>query len=133
MPFVGTALFEDSALMIENDAFDLRLNLEAFRNAGETVDNGLKRFVADRSRLRLARVFRLKDRSRLSKPGFLASLPFFNGVDFISRHFEPQIELGFQRGGVVFAQRSSFEQLALVKLRDRRALLDFYVKIRLGK
>ena len=51
MPLVGAALLEDFALVIKHDAFDLRLNLETFRNARETIDNGLKRFLADRSGL----------------------------------------------------------------------------------
>src|SRR5213082_3347726 len=112
MPLIGTAFLENFALMIKDDALDLRLDFEAFRNAGETINNGLKRFLADRSRFRLVRVLRLKYRCGFSEPGFL------DGVDFISRHFESQTELGFQRDGIVFAQRSRFEQLAFVKLRD---------------
>ena len=54
MPLIGTALLENFALMIKDNALDLRLDFEAFWNAGETVDNSLKRFLADRSRLRLA-------------------------------------------------------------------------------
>ena len=118
MPLIGTAFLENFALMIKDDALDLRLDFEAFRNAGETINNGLKRFLADRSRFRLARVLRLKYRCGFSEPGFLAGLAFLDGVDFISRHFESQTELGFQRDGIVFAQRSRFEQLAFVKLRD---------------
>ena len=60
MPLIGTALLENFALMIKDNALDLRLDFEAFRNAGETIDNGLKRFLADRSRLRLARVLQVE-------------------------------------------------------------------------
>ena len=49
MPFIEAALFKDLALMIEDDAFDLRLNLETFWHAGQTIDNGLERFLADRT------------------------------------------------------------------------------------
>src|SRR6266516_4783172 len=97
MPFIGAALVKDFALMIEDDAFDLRLNLEALRCAG---------------------VFRLKNRRRFSELCFLASFSFFDGVDFVSRHLQPQSKLGFQGGGVVFAECARFEQLAFVKLRD---------------
>ncbi len=119
--------------MIEHDAFDLRLNFEVLRNTGEAIDNGFKRFLTDRSRLRHARVFRLKNRCRFSELCFLAGLAFFNGFDIVPRHFQPQRELGFQRGRIVFAQCSGLEQLAFVKLGDRRALLDLRVEIGLGK
>src|SRR5947208_15477554 len=54
MPFIRATVFEDFALMIEHDSFDLRLNLKPFRGASETIDNGFKRFLIDRSRIRLA-------------------------------------------------------------------------------
>jgi hypothetical protein len=75
----------------------------------------------------------LENRSRFSKPCFLAGLPLFDDIDFISRHFEPQTELSFQRNGIVFAQCSRLEQLVFVKLRDGRALLNFCVQIGLSK
>ena len=133
MPFVGTALLENLPLMIEHDAFDLRLNLKPLRGAGEAIDNGFERFLADCSRLGLACVLRLKNRGRFSELCFLAGLTFFDRFDFVPRHFQPQRELGLQRSGIVFAQRSGFEQLALVKLGDRWVLLDLYVKIGLGE
>src|SRR5438874_12861861 len=117
MPLIGTALLANFALMIKHHALDLRLDFEAFWNAGETIDNGLKRFLADRSWLRLARVLRLQYRCGFSEPGFLAGLAFLDGVDFISRHFEPHTALGFMRDGIVFAERSCSQQLALVELR----------------
>src|SRR4030095_1054204 len=76
MPLQGTTLLKDFLLMIQNNAFDLRLEVKAFRNVGETIDNGLKRFLADRSRLGLARVFRLENRSGFSELCFLAGLPY---------------------------------------------------------
>ena len=39
MPFVGAAFLEDFALMIENDALDLRLNVETIRHARQAIDN----------------------------------------------------------------------------------------------
>src|ERR1041385_119842 len=118
MPFKGTAVLEDFALMINYDAFNFRLNIKTLRNASETIDNGFQRLLADRSRLGFARVFRLKYRCGFPESGFLAGLAFLDTVDLIARHFEPQSELGFQRGGIVFAQCSRFEQLVFVKLRD---------------
>ena len=82
--------------MIENDAFDLRLNLKTFRNARETLDDGLERFLADRRRFGCTRIFRLKYRRRFSEFCFLASPAFFDGVNLVSRHFQPQSKLGFQ-------------------------------------
>src|SRR5213596_1174698 len=103
MPFIGAALVKDFALMIDDDAFDLRLNLETLRYAGEAIDDRLERFLANRS--------------RFPELCFLASFSFFDGVDFVSRHLQPQSKLGFQGGGVVFAECARFEQLAFVKLR----------------
>src|SRR5262245_52668210 len=117
MPLIGTAVVEDFTLMIKHDALDLRLNFKAFRNAGETINNGLKRFLADRGRLILSLVVWLKYRCGFPEPGFLAGLAFLDGVDFISRHFEPQTEFSFQRRGILLAQGSCFQQLAFVKLR----------------
>ena len=133
MPFIRTTLLKDLALMIDNDALDLRLNLETFRNASETIDNGFQCLLADRSRLGFIAVFRLKNRSRFSELRFLAGPASFDGINFIARHFEAQTELGFNRCGVVFAQRSRLEQLTPVKLRHRWALLDFCVQIRLSE
>src|ERR1051325_1774703 len=62
MPFIRAALLEDFALMLEHDAFDLRLNLKTLWGASQAIDNRLKRFLADCSRLRLAGVLRLKNR-----------------------------------------------------------------------
>ena len=62
MPFIRAAILEDFALMVEHDALDLRLNLETLRDTRQTFDNRFQRFLADRSWLGLARVFRLKDR-----------------------------------------------------------------------
>src|SRR5206468_4041116 len=118
MPLIRTALLKDFPLVIENDALNLRLYLETLRNTRHTIDNNFQSFFGDRSRLGLARVIRLKDRCRFSELRFLAGLPFFDGVDFISRHFETQTELGFQRDGIVVTQRSRVQQLALVKLSD---------------
>src|SRR5437764_13414131 len=117
MPLIGTAFLENFALMIKDDALDLRLDFEAFRNAGETINNGLKRFLADRSRFRLARVLRLKYRCGFSEPGFLAGLAFLDGVDFISRHVESQTEQGFQRDGGLCAKREIVGVSELVELR----------------
>src|SRR5439155_22716948 len=133
MPFIGAALFKDFALVIEDYAFDLWLNLETLWYAGKTIDNGLERLLTDRRWLGCACVFRLKNCGRFLELGFLASLPFFDGIDFVSRHLQPQSKLGFQRDGVVFAKCSGFEQLAFVKLRDRWSLLDLCVEIGLGK
>src|SRR5438105_15897294 len=108
MPFIGAALFKDFALVIEDDAFDLRLNLETFWYASKTIDNGLEHFLADRRRLRSACVFRLKYRRRFLELRLFTGLPFFDGADFISRHVHPQCELGFPRSIVVFALSSSF-------------------------
>ena len=103
--------------MIEDDAFDLGLNLETLRCAGEAINDRPERFLANRSRFRCAGVFRLKNRRRFSELCFLTSFSFFDGVDFVSRHLQPQSKLGFQRGGIVFAECARFEQLAFVNLR----------------
>src|SRR6266478_2942499 len=103
MPFIRAALFKDLLLMIEDDAFYFRLNLETFWYAGKTIDNDLKRFLGDRRRLRCACVFRLKYCSRFLEPGLFTGLSLFNCADIVSRHLQPQSELGFQRGSVVFA------------------------------
>src|SRR6266567_622951 len=133
MPFIGATLFKDLPLMIEDDAFYFWLNLETFWYAGKTIDNGFQHFLADRRRLRCACVFRLKYRRRFLEPGLFTGLPLFNCADFVSRHLQPQSELGFQRDSVVFAKCSGFEQLAFVELRDRRSFLDLCVEIGLGK
>ena len=75
----------------------------------------------------------MKNCCRFPELRFLASLSFFNGGDFVPRHFQPESKLGFERGGVVFAECARFEQLAFVKLRDRWAFLDLRVEIGLGK
>src|SRR6266481_9753031 len=103
MPFIGAALFKDFALVIEDDALDLRLNLETFWYAGKTIENGLEHFLADRRRLRSACVFRLKYCRRFLELGLFTGLPLFNCADFISCHLQPQSELSFQRSSVVFA------------------------------
>src|SRR5882724_5286761 len=103
MPFIGATVVKDFALMIEDDAFDLGLNLETLRYVSETINDGLQRFLANRRRLRCAAVFRLKNRRRFPEPGFFAGPLLFDGADFVSRHLKPQRKLGFQRGGVVFA------------------------------
>src|SRR5207245_7766154 len=86
MPLIGTALLENFALMIKHDALDLRLDFEAFWNAGENIDNGLKRFVADRSWVILSRVLMLRYRCGFSELGFLAFFSFIAAVAFILRH-----------------------------------------------
>ena len=101
MPFIGTAIFEDLALMIENDALDLGLDVETLGYASEAIDNGLERVCADGGWLRLAGILRLKNRRRFLDPGFLTGSAFFDRVDFISRHLQSQIELGLKRGRVV--------------------------------
>src|SRR5207244_8288211 len=80
MHFVLAAFFEDFALMIEHDAFDLRLNFEALRNTGEPIDDGLESFLTDGRRLGGACVFGLKNRRRFPELRFLASLSFFDGL-----------------------------------------------------
>ena len=45
MPFIRAVVLEDFALMLERDAFDLWLDLETFRDIGETIDNRLERFL----------------------------------------------------------------------------------------
>src|SRR5262249_57796709 len=51
------------------------------------------------------------------------------GVHLMARDFQSQGELGLQRSSVVFAERSGIEQLAFIKLRDRRTFLDLCVEI----
>src|SRR2546423_1331989 len=104
MPLIRTAFVEDLQLEVEKNAFVLGLNLKTFWNTGKTIDDRLERFLANRRRFRCARVFRLKNRCRFSELCFLAGFSFFDGVDFVSRHFQPQCKLRFQRGGVVFAE-----------------------------
>src|SRR5438094_8610444 len=103
--------------MIDDDAFDLRLNLETLRYAGEAIDDRLERFLANRSRFRCAGVFRLKNRRRFPELCFLASFSFFDGVDFVSRHLPPQSTLSVQGAAVVFAVCACLYQRALVQLR----------------
>src|SRR5215470_14124793 len=133
MPFVRTAIFKDFALMIENDAFDFRLNFKSLRNANETIDDGFKHFLANCRRLRLARVFRLENRRGLLECCFLAGPGLFNGFDFFERHFQPKIEFRFERSLVVFAQHPGVQQLAFINLSDRWSFLDPGVKIGLSK
>src|SRR5206468_12960829 len=114
MPLIRTALLKDFPLVIENDALNLRLYLETLRNTRHTIDNNFQSFFGDRSRLGLARVLRLKDCCRLSEIRFIAGLPFFDEVDFISRHFEPQYELGLPSAGIVVTQGSHVPTLAPV-------------------
>src|SRR5439155_26774913 len=102
MPFIGAALFKDLPLVIEDDAFYLRLNLETFWYAGKTIDNDLERFVGDRRRLRCACVFRLKYCSRFLESVLFTGLPLFICADFVLRHFQAQSELVFLRGSVSF-------------------------------
>jgi hypothetical protein len=94
MPFIRAALVKDLALVIEDDAFYFRLNLETFWYAGKTIDDDFQRFLADRRRLRCARVFGLKYCSRFLEPGLFTGLSLFDGADFVSRHLQPQSELG---------------------------------------
>src|SRR5205807_4087233 len=79
MPFIGSALFKDFALVIEDDAFDLWLNLETLRDAGESINDGLERFLADRRRFRCACVFRLKYCRRFLELGLFTALLLFDG------------------------------------------------------
>src|SRR5437870_11505320 len=48
VPRIGAAVLEYFALIIDDDAFNLWLDLETFRDAGETIDDRLERFLIDR-------------------------------------------------------------------------------------
>src|SRR5438094_10073212 len=114
MPFIRTTLLKDFALMIDNDALDLRLNLETLRNTSQTIDNGFQCLLADRSQLGFAAVFRMKNRSRFSDLRFLVSTASFDVINCIVRHFAAQLELGFTRGCINFPNRDNLEQMRRV-------------------
>ena len=61
MPFIRPALLEHFVLMIEHNALDLWLDFEPLWDTRETVDDRFQRLLANGSRLRLARILRLKD------------------------------------------------------------------------
>ena len=61
MPFIWPALLEHFVLMIEDNALNLWLDFEPLWDTRETVDDRFQRRLADGSRLRFARVLRLKD------------------------------------------------------------------------
>src|SRR5438034_9529885 len=103
MPFIEAAIFENFALMIEHDAFDFRLNLEASWYMGQTIDNRFKRLLADRCWLGLARVFRLKDRGGLLECRFLACLALLDRLYLFDPHRQPQRKFSFARALIVLA------------------------------
>ena len=61
MPFVGPAIFENFPAMLEDDAFDLRLNVEVIRHARECIDNRLENLLVDPGGNRRAGVLRLEN------------------------------------------------------------------------
>ena len=96
MPLVRTAGFENLALMLDYDAFYFRLDVEIVTHPRQPIDNRLKRFLGNGSRLGRAGVFRLKDCGRFREPGLLARFFFLERLYIVERHFKSKIELGFK-------------------------------------
>ena len=109
MPLIRTAGFKNFALMVENDALDFRLNIEAIRHARQAIDNLLQRFFADGGRLARARVFRLKNSSRFPELRLPVTFLFLDCFDIVEGHFESKLKLGFKRSRIVFSKCSGFE------------------------
>ena len=61
MPFVGPAIFKNFPAMLEDNAFDLGLNVEIIGHAGQGIDNRLEHLLVDPGGDRRAGVLRLKN------------------------------------------------------------------------
>ena len=118
MPFERPALFKNLAPMFDDDAFDLRLNVKIVRHMRERIDNRLEHFLGDRRLGRRTFVSSLNDSSRFFPFRLRARVLFLDRFDGIERHLESQIHFGLERSSVVLGQRSRFEKLALIELRD---------------
>ena len=109
MPLIWTAGLEDFPLMVEDDPFYFRLNVEACRHARQPIDNDLQPLCADSGGHRRACVFRLEDSGRLFKLRLAVSLFFLECFHIIQRHFESKLKLRFERGRVVLTKCSGLE------------------------
>src|SRR5690348_17262418 len=114
MPWIRTARLENFALMVEDNPFYFRLNVEIRRHAGQPIDNDLQRLRADNSSNGRARVFRLEDSSRFFELRLLVSLLFLECFYIIQRHFESKLKFRFERGGIVLIECASPQQLPFV-------------------
>src|SRR5258707_13192125 len=101
MPFIRSAFLENFAAMIEDDSFDLGLNVKIIWNAGESIHDRLQHFLADGGGDGGTRVFRLKNRGRSLEFRLLVCLLFFYRFHILQRDFQSNIEFGFQRSSVV--------------------------------
>src|SRR5947207_15680759 len=113
MPLIRTAGFKNFALMVENDALDFRLNIEAIRHARQAIDNLLQRFFADGGRLARARVFRLKNSSRFPELRLPVTFLFLDCFDIVEGDFSSHVKLGFKRRPMVFSKGSGLDLYTL--------------------
>src|SRR6266403_4418650 len=114
MPLIRTAGLKNFALMVEDDPFYFRLNVEIRRHARQPIDNDLQRLCTDSGRYRRACVFRLKHRRRFSELRLLIAFFFLERFYIIQRHFESKLKLRFKRGSVILSKCSSLEKLPFV-------------------
>ena len=114
MPLIRTACLEHFALMVEDDPFYFRLNVEIRRHARQPIDNDLQCLRADSSRYGRARVFRLEDSSRFFELRLLIAFLFLERFHIIQRHFESKLKFRFERGRVVLTECASLQQLPFV-------------------
>src|SRR5438132_12922306 len=114
MPFIRAASLKYFALMIEDDAFYLRLNIEAIWHTRQPIHNDRQNFLADRSRLGCACVFRLEHSRRFFELCLFICLLFLARFNIVERQIQPKLKLRFERYGVVLTQHSSLDQLSFV-------------------
>src|ERR1700676_1313509 len=133
MPFVRSAVFKNLTAVVEDDTFDLRLNIEIAGNIDQRIDNCLQHLLADRCRNRRAFVLRLENGSRFPELRLFARFFVFDRLNIIKGHLEPKIEFGFERSCVVIAESAGFEKFPLIQLGNRRMLVDLRIQIGLSE
>src|SRR5260370_9715718 len=91
MPFEWPAVFKDLAPMLDDDSFDLRLNVEIVWHARECIDNRLECFLINGRRNRRTLVLRLKYRGLFLELRLLIGLLLFVRFDVIKRDIKQQL------------------------------------------
>ena len=101
MPFVRSAVLKNFTAVFDDDPFDLRLKIKIRGHARQAVDDGGKHLFRNRGGCSRAGVVRLKDRGRFFELRQFAGFCLLDRFYFLKRHFEPELEFGFKRDGII--------------------------------
>ena len=91
MPFIGPAIFENLASMLEDDALDLGLDVKLLRHVRQAIHDLLQHFLAHGSGCTRTGVFRLENRRRFLEAGVTIGLVFLQIFDLLQRHLEAKL------------------------------------------